>query len=239
MKIIGKNYRPSSILVISSFLVLFLFLVVIVYLSEDDTASKLSAFTCSLAAGLVVAIIQLIIAWRDYSKNEELRKLKLLEILYDRDSRTKYETYIKESKRNIDVMGVTAARFFSHFADTDMAATENAKVLLNAMGRNVKVRILLPSDEFLPNDTKREDANRVKVQYSKLKEKYPDNIEIRYFAHTAAHSIFRIDDTCIIGPVFPSLESKYTPALHVMKSSPMALNYMDYFDTEWKDAQKA
>ena len=239
MKIFGKNKRASSILTFSILLVILLILVVIVYLLEDDTTSKLSAFTCSLAAGLVVAIIQLIIAWRDYSQNEELRKLELLEILFDRDSRTKYETYIKESKRNIDVMGVTAARFFSHFADTDMAATENAKVLLNAMGRNVKVRILLPSDEFLPNETKRQDANRVRVQYSKLKEKYPDNIEVRYFDHTAAHSIFRIDDTCIIGPVFPRLESKYTPALHVMKSSPMALNYMDYFETEWKGAQKA
>ena len=232
------NKRPSSILAISIFLVLLLIFVVVIYLLEDDTASKLSAFTCSLAAGLVVAIIQLIIAWRDYSQNEELRKLELLEILFDRDSRTKYETYIKKSKRNIDVMGVTAARFFSHFADTDMAATENAKVLLNAMGRNVKVRILLPSDQFLPSDTKRQDANRVRVQYRKLKERYPDNIEVRYFDHTAAHSIFRIDDTCIIGPVFPRLESKYTPALHVMKSSPMALNYMDYFETEWKDAEK-
>jgi signal transduction histidine kinase len=238
MEIWGMNKRPSSILAISIFLVLLLIFVVVIYLLEDDTASKLSAFTCSLAAGLVVAIIQLIIAWRDYSQNEELRKLQLLEILYDRDSRTKYEAYIRKSKRNIDVMGVTAARFFSHFADTDMAATENAKVLLNAMGRNVKVRILLPSDQFLPSDTKRQDANRVREQYRKLKESYPDNIEIRYFDHTSAHSIFRIDDTCIIGPVFPRLESKYTPALHVMKSSPMALNYMDYFETEWKDAEK-
>ncbi len=238
MEIFGKNKRVSSILAISILLVLLLISVVIVYWVEDDTTSKLSAFTCSLAAGLVVAIIQLIIAWRDYSQNEELRKLQLLEILYDRDSRTKYEAFIRKSKRNIDVMGVTAARFFSHFADTDMAATENAKVLLNAMGRNVKVRILLPSDQFLPSDTKRQDANRVRVQYRKLKERYPDNIEIRYFDHTSAHSIFRIDDTCIIGPVFPRLESKYTPALHVMKSSPMALNYMDYFETEWKDAEK-
>ena len=65
------------------------------------------------------------------------------------------------------------------------------------------------------------------------------NLEIRYFSHTAAHSIFRIDDTCIIGPVFPELESKNTPALHVMKSSPMALNYMDYFDSEWEKATPA
>ena len=69
-----------------------------------------------------------------------------------------------------------------------------------------------------------------------MKKKYPHNIDIRYFNHTAAHSIFRVDDTCIIGPVFPELESKYTPALHVMNSSPVALNYMDYFESEWNQA---
>ena len=133
-------------------------------------------------------------------------------------------------------MGVTTVRFFNHFADTNTAASEGAKVLLNAMDRNVKVRVLLPLEDFLPNEMKRQDASRVRAQYDELKNKYPQNIEIRYFSHTATHSIFRIDDTCIIGPVFPELESKYTPALHVMTSSPMALNYMDYFESEWNQA---
>ena len=62
---------------------------------------------------------------------------------------------------------------------------------------------------------------------------------IRYFEHKAAHSIFRIDDTCIIGPIFPEIESRNTPALHVMSSSPMAINYLDYFDSEWDQAKEA
>ena len=133
-------------------------------------------------------------------------------------------------------MGVTASRFFNDFADTDTAAPDEAKVLLYAMDKGVKVRLLIPSDKYLPNDTKREDAKRVKFKYGELKKKFPHNLEIRYFNHTAAHSIFRVDETCIIGPVLPELESKYTPALHVMNSSPMALNYMDYFESEWNQA---
>ena len=86
-------------------------------------------------------------------------------------------------------------------------------------------------------ESKKADYAKVRTKYKELIQRYP-NVEIRYFNHIAAHSIFRIDDTCIVGPVFPNLESKNTPALHVMKSSPIALHYMDYFETEWKDAKK-
>lgn len=131
-------------------------------------------------------------------------------------------------------MGVTAVRFFSDFADTSTGAPENAMVLLNALGRGVRVRVLLPSNTFLPN-IKKADYDKVKTKYEELKQQH-QNIEIRYFNHTAAHSIFRIDDICIVGPVFPKLESRNTPALHIMKSSPFAINYMDYFEDEWKEA---
>lgn len=190
----------------------------------------------NLIAGLIIAIIQFGLGWFEYVQTKELKKLKLLEILYTRTDRNKYEKFIRSAKRNLDVMGVTASRFFNDFADTDTAAPDEAKVLFHAMDKGLKVRLLIPSDEYLPNDTKREDAKRVKVKYEELKKKYPRYIEIRYFNHTAAHSIFRVDDTCIIGPVFPELESKYTPALHVMNSSPIALKYMDYFESEWNQA---
>ena len=63
-----------------------------------------------------------------------------------------------------------------------------------------------------------------------------NNLEVRYFNHTAAHSIFRIDDTCIIGPIFPELESRNTSAMHLKNNSPVALQYMGYFSSEWEQA---
>ena len=142
--------------------------------------------------------------------------------------------YIRNTNRRLDLMGVTAVRFFNDFADTSVGAPDNAIVLLQALERGVHVRVLLPTDEFLP-EAKRIDSAKVKTKYKELTQRY-QNIEIRYFGHTAAHSIFRIDDSCIIGPVFPLLESRNTPALHVMNSSPMALNYLDYFESEWNQA---
>ena len=161
-------------------------------------------------------------------------KIKLKEVLYNRAKRSQYEEFIKNTNRELDLMGVTAVRFFNDFADTSIGAPENATVLLQALERGVHVRVLLPTDEFLP-ETKKNDSQKVRNKYKELTQRY-QNIEIRYFCHTAAHSIFRIDDTCIIGPVFPLLESRNTPALHLMSSSPMALNYLNYFESEWNQA---
>ena len=119
MDIFGKNIRVPAILIISIVLVVLFIALIIVFWQLEEPNSKLSSFIASLSAGLLVAIVQLFIAGYDFYKNSELRKLELKEILYDRDSRNKYEEYIKSSKRQIDVMGVTASRFFSHFADLD------------------------------------------------------------------------------------------------------------------------
>lgn len=233
MGIFGKNYRISVSALIIIFLVVTTIIMLYAYCSMDNLSNKWGALIGSLAAGLIVAIFQFLISWQDYAQTDKLRKLKLIEILYNRSARDKYADYIKNCDRNLDVMGVTAVRFFNDFADTSTQAQDNATVLLKALNRGVQVRILLPSNEFLP-DSKKADSARVKEKYNELRNY--QNLKIRYFNHSAAHSIFRIDDTCIIGPVFPDLESRNTPALHVMKSSPMALNYMDYFESEWEKA---
>lgn len=238
MEIFGKNIRVPAILIISGILVILLIALIIFLWQLEDPNSKLSGFIISLTAGLLIAIVQLGIAWYDYAKNAELRKLELKEILYDRDSRNKYETYIKSSKRQIDVMGVTANRFFCHFADLDANASTGAKTLIYALERGVTVRILLPLDKYLPTEEKKNAAKVVLEKYRALHNRY-NKLEMRYFDHTPAHSIFRFDDTCIIGPVFPEVESKYTPALHLMNASPMAVKYINYFDSEWDDATPA
>lgn len=238
MAIFGKSIKFSLSKLILFTLLIAIVLSVVVYFMTDRPGSKWGALFGSLSAGLVVAFIQFLISWQDYAETEKLKELKLVEVFYNRAVKSQYEEFIRCTNRNLDVMGVTAVRFFRDFADTTQGAPDSAKVLLQALGRGVKVRILLPSDEYLPSERKRQDAVAVKSIYQELVKRYP-LLEIRYFDHTAAHSIFRMDDTCIIGPVFPLLESRNTPALHVMTSSPIALNYLNYFETEWEEAKKA
>ena len=236
MEIFRKSVRLSLSMVILVILCILFITAIIVYFQIDKPDSKWGTLFGSLAAGMIVAIIQYAISWQDYRQTEKLKKLQLLEVLFNRDSRDKYEEYIRNANRKLDVMGVTAVRFFNDFADMSNGALENAQVLLRALNRGVYVRVLLVSKELL-SESKKVDYAKVRTKYKEIIQRYP-NIEIRYFNHIAAHSIFRIDDTCIVGPVFPNLESKNTPALHVMKSSPIALHYMDYFEKEWKDAKK-
>lgn len=236
MKIFEKSFRITASAII--FIVLSLatiFLIVIYWKTENNPWSSILG---SLIAGLIVAIIQFLIAWQDYKENEKLKKLKLIEILYNRNERSWYANYIAEANNQIDVMGVTAVRLFDHFASTDNNAPETDKVLIRVLEKGIVVRLLLPDEDHLPNNEKKQDANKVRKKHQDLVKQFP-NLEMRYFKHIPAHSIFRVDDECIVGPVFPELESKYTPGLRLKNKSPLASKYIEYFEKEWNNASQA
>ncbi len=236
MKIFSKNVRITATLLIGLLLIGLIIVTGIWFYYIDNP--KIGSILGSLFAGLIVAVIQFVIAWQDYKQTEKLKELELIKVLYNRDSRTFYEDYIRQSKRKINMMGMTASRFFNDFADDSPNATSNAKVLLDALKRNVEVRILLPDSDFV-DDNKKQDVGKVKQHVTTIKNKYPDYpLEVKYFEHVAAHSIFNIDDKCIVGPVFPEVESKYTPALFLKNSSPMADRYLTYFEYEWEKAKQ-
>lgn len=237
MEIFGKSVKFSLSKMVLLALFVAIVVSVVIYFLVDKPSSKWGALFGSLAAGLVVASIQFLISWQDYKQSEKLQELKLKEVLYNRAITGRYEEYIKKTNRELDIMGVTTVRFFRDFADTSIGAPENAKVLIDAMNRGVKVRILIPANNYIPKE-KEPFAEEVRKKYEDLRKLFNQMIEIRYFTHNAAHSIFRTDDICIIGPVFPNLESRNTPALRMMKSSKMALTYMDYFEYEWNKAGK-
>jgi len=234
LKIFGKNFKINASIIILAFLTLFI-IISLIFVILTDNRIVLSIFG-SLVAGLIVAIIQFVIAWQDYNETEKLSRLELIEIMYNRDDRVLYEKLINKAKREIKIMGVTAIRFLRDFADYDESAPQNAKILLSKLGQGVKINIILPDIKFLP-DEKKNDYDKVMHHIKILKQKFQnDEIVVKYFNHNSAHSIFVIDDTCIVGPVFPKIESKNTSALHLKNTSPLAKQYLDYFAEEWKNA---
>ena len=216
------------------FIVLFIAVVIAGWYYYTHYSTKTGVLMGSLAAGLIVALIQWIISWKEYTQTEKIEDLELVKVLYNRDDRTYYEDLIKKSKNSIKVMGVTAKRFFEHFADTQNGAPDNARVLLVALERGVDVQILLPHEDFLPEEKKNAHHQVRQVLQVIQDRNYAGKINIRYFRHVPAHSIFMVDSTCIVGPVFEKVESKYTPALHLKKDSPFAVKYLEHFDEEWK-----
>ncbi len=231
MKIFTKSLKINATVIVLVCLVIATVVFGIIFWNSNDPRNM--ALFGSLFAGIIVAIIQFIIAWQDYTQTEKLKELELIKVLYDRDDRTFYEDYIRKAKREIKMMGVTANRFFNDFADDSPNATSNAKVLLDALRRNVRVSILLPESEFV-EENKKQDVENVKKHVKSILDKYPNySLEVKHFNHVPTHSIFNVDDKCIVGPVFPALESKYTPALYLRNSSPLADKYLSYFDEEW------
>lgn len=191
----------------------------------------------SIAAGLVVAVVQLLVDWQDQKELDKLKDLYLKKIMYNRDLRDEYSKIIRSSRSRIDLMGVTASRFFSHFADLSNEARDDAKVLLKALERGVSVRILLPSTNMIES-SKWTSYDKVGTHINEIKRENPNySLEVRYFNHIPAHSIFIVDDECIIGPIFPNVESKHTPALHLKNKSRYAELYLKYFENEWKNAE--
>jgi hypothetical protein len=236
MDILGKNVKMNVSFIIGVLLLISTIVVGIIFFQTDD--SKMGTVLGSLFAGLVVAIVQFAISWQDYKQTEKLKELELIRFLYNRDDRTFYENFIKKAKRKVFLMGVTALRFFKDFADYELSATSNAKVLLYVLEQGVSVKILLPGSDFIP-ENKKSDFETVRNHIRDIKEKHPAySLEVKYFKHNPAHSILIIDDTCIVGPVFPKIESKYTPALHLKNSSQMADEYRKYFDIEWENSNE-
>lgn len=235
MNIFKRNITISFIWIVIIFIVISCIFLIILYYNTDN--QKTLNIIGGLISGLVVAIIQLVIEYKDYMQTEKLDKLKLIKIMYDRDDRSFYENYISSAKHKIDMMGVTGIRFLKDFGDTDSHATSNAKVLLNALDRDVHVRILLPKIEFV-GEHKNKDFDEVKKFVDKIKLGGNERkLDVRYFNHIPAHSICNIDDECIVGPIFPAVESKYTPALYLKSTSPVAQEYVKYFEGEWNDAE--
>ena len=201
-------------------------------------SSYLGAITGSAGAGLLVALIQLFIDWDDQREIAKLKALHLVKIMFDRDQRDEYAEFIKSAHKHLDLMGVSASRFFSHFADLSRGARDDAKVLLTALDKGVIVRILLPGKEFL-EESKHASFEQVKALLPEIRSRIPNaNISIKYFSHVPTHSIFRVDDECVVGPIFPKLESKNTPAMRLKSKSVYAQKYLDYFEEEWEQANE-
>lgn len=203
------------------------------YYYKGELDAKNSALLGGLLSGLILVIIQFLLNWYEYSTLSKFQSLRIKNILLHRDDRNFYQKLIEHSQNRIDVLGVTAARFMEHFADSSPDSRPESRVLLEALARGVKIRILVPHIDFLRDGTEKKKAEAATLMFIKTKEIY-NNFEYLYFDHEPAHSIVVVDDESIIGPVLTDLSSRHTPAIYLNNNSPYAKKYLEYFEREWK-----
>lgn len=194
-----------------------------------------------VATGLFVSVIQFIISWYEhakvkklYAKIIEFEKMGISRILPHRDDDDAYRNRVKNAKHRILVMGHTAGRFINDFVDLETTRDDRKVLLTNLVNSSFKTRILIPDRSFInPNKAATFDETLKKMK--KIRKKH-NNFEVKYFQHTPTHSIFISDDECLIGPIFPNVESQDTPTLQTTINSDFSYEYIKYFNDEWDEA---
>lgn len=234
MKVFDKKITINFFFVIILIVSIAIFFLWSDYFKGSYTLEKKETLLSGLITGLIIALLQLFLSWYEHKEINRFKKMKVLDIRSHRDDRDFYSNLIKNAKNRIDIMGVTASRFVSDFADTQSTRPEKT-ILFDALTRGVVVRILVPEDGYLLDQKLKDIAKHTKEQFIAINAK-STNFNFRYYNHVATHSIFIIDDICILGPVFPNISSKDTPAIQIRKDSPYAEKYLHYFEDEWTSA---
>jgi hypothetical protein len=196
--------------------------------------AKVEALLAGMVTGLLVAVIQYLLDWNEHQEVEAIKKLGILGILPHRDDKAYYQRLLQLAKREIDVLGNTASRFLEDFAHPTRT---DSRTLFDALGRGVKVRVLVPKPEHLSQEDrlKAESANRRMAGIAKES----PHFEYRYFDHPPAHSMVRVDNECLFGPIFPHIKSKDSPTIHADATGALVVEYLRYFGNEWSKASNA
>ena len=221
------------VLITAIFLGMFLFLVPGKEWATPD--GYLVVMLTGLIPGLVVALGQYMLQWFEFREISRLRRLKIKDVLVSRDDEQYYGNLIANAEREISVLGVTATRLLSDFADQGSPKPEK-KTLISALQRGVKMKILIADLRYLPGEDAQEKFPKAVRRLNELQKEFPNCFEYRFYNHQPSHTIFRADSECLVGPKFPHLESKNTPTVHTSSDGNFAKPYLDYFENEWNIA---
>jgi len=229
MKRFSRPWWRSHTIAICVCIILTIVILSVAYFRTGQ-GDKIAPLIGGLLTGLILVFIQYLFSWHEHIERENFRLLGLKRVLKHKRDPKFYGQLIKGSKKRIYLMGRTARHFLEDFANTNGAHKE-ANFLLEALGRNVEVRFILPHPDHLSEDSKSDgqDSGR---SLAELASKFTC-FRYKYLRHQAYHSVFVADDNVIIGPYFPELASMDTPALHLKSSANIPQKYLEYFQQEW------
>ncbi len=238
MNWLKENTPVKNSFIIFSFLFFLIGFLTICYWFEWLSDPKWPAIISGLLTGFVVALFQTVLSLRELQKLDKYKAMKIKDVLQRKDNIDAYGRFLSTAKKKIWMQGVTADTFLEDFADMK-SSREDGRVLLEVLGRGVDVRILVASSESLADDDKRH-KNKAEMAAQRLKTLSDQfvNFKYAYYNHLPMHSILTVDNTSIVGPIFPGVSSKNTPAIHLENDSAFVEHYLEYFRNEWKEWSK-
>lgn len=203
---------------------------------END--QKLLGIISGLITGFIVLVFQVWLSWVELKKMEKFDELRIVDILARKDEREDYARFISTAKKKLWMLCVTAHSFLEDFAD-EKSTRAGANALLKVLENKVEVRFLIALPESLATDDvyHKNKAQMAELRLKELSLKFA-NFKYTHFEHPPMHSILTVDDESIVGPIFPGVRSKNTPAIHLKNDSAFVKHYLEYFRDEWKKWSK-
>ena len=186
---------------------------------------KSSAFFGGVSGGIVAVIIGFLVSMYEYRQIDRYEALGVRDILSDRRNTSYYRNIVKDAKEIVQVMGTSCIRFIDDFADQE----NDDHVLINALHDhdNLTLTLLVPTEENMDEKSKLNFIAGAK-KLNKLQSKFQGRVFIKRYNFAPRHSLVRVDNDLIVGPVFQEVESQNSPAIHLTTKSAYAKKYLDY-----------
>ena len=225
---------PYRYLIIFGLILLFVITFWLYYSSITDP--KLATLMGGISGGIAVYLISFLLSIYEYKQIDRFRDMGVLEVLSDRRRSDYYKDYVKNANNTVQVMGTSCTRFVDDFANN---ANDN-HVLIDALNKNsdLKVQFLIPSDDYMDDGSKTK-FEEGKQKFVNFRNQFEGRVELKRHDFEARHSLVRVDDHLIIGPVFQLVESKDSPAIHLRTPSKYAEKYLKYFSTYRTDQSRS
>lgn len=234
MDVFKKNIGiPSFVFIIVIMFILAVSFFGLYYLY--DSSSKWSAIYAGLFTAFSVATVQLFISYYEHKRLNKYEEMGVKDIVKQRRGKDYYGKIIRNCKKEVSLMGNTAARFMSDFADSD--ASDN-DALIQAMNKGANIRILVPKPEHLNEAQAFQVNNETIPLFNRLNQSHKERVQLKFYDSPPLHSIMILDDLCIVGPVFSGVKSENTPAITFSKDSDFVRPYIQYYENIWDQAKE-
>jgi hypothetical protein len=199
----------------------------------DHNDSWQMALSSGLVTGLTILTVQVLLEYKTFKKLDQIEKMGVIDIKATRDTKDYYKNIIDRAQSELMILGVTASRFMEDFAHPER---EDSQALIKCLRRHVSVKVLLPSRDNLPAS----DHQKLEETIARIRELRTNfsNIELRLFASKPTHSIVATEKECMVGPVFPNLQSRDSPAIHAAADSAYVVAYIRHFREVWEAANQ-
>lgn len=189
---------------------------------------KIEAIFSGFIVACLVGIVQILSDLDLYRKNRRIEKTRIVDVIEKRKDEEKYGGLIRQSKKEVLVLGTTCSRFMKDFVDQSSVVSE-------AISRGVVFKLLIPEDDFL----EQEDRGKIKTITLQIYERMSGDqrkfFSIKRFREFPNHSLVVVDDLYIVGPIFRRLKrSEVTPSIVFRARSSVATAYREYFDQLWE-----